>query len=615
MLTTRAALYNAIVKRKKRETKPKRVVEKEFEEYKEFMQMYYEDAAEWKLHGDKKRTGILEIDFGQHIQSIPTLETERMSSGSDNFSEGAGILCSPNTSSSSGGDDQGPDVQPEVVEGSDRLILSQDDSTDNYDSDYESDSDLSEASEGGDDESALISFYTETKSILSETKSILSEAKSKLSIAVSRAASNLRSLKPLLGKTNDDAESSQGEESVRGKIVSLQSPQVAARNTVAENNYVTPQGALSILGLKTPSAPVKPFSFLGRTAVKQADHHELEPLTNSPPRISLSGQFCTEDHTVQPRRLTLSPDIDSGSMGKPPSKTQRAKPSRGETGDYMKASRRESNPATSIRLDLVQMDPERRQSLLTGNHIIRPRLDSDDSSTPSQLQHGSRAPPTRRPSFLNLMTRQRCNSDDSSVVSLQELDPRAPAEPHPAFCNSMTRPRSDSDSSSACAQIEPGRGRPSFLSRMTRKRTNSDDSSVLAQLEPGPRAPEGRPSFLNRMARKRTNSDDSSVLAQLEPDRSAPEGRPLFRKLLTRQGTNADANHVVARLDSGPRAQVVRRSMPNLATRPRINSDDVRILARLDSHPTAPQVSNRTTRPRIDSDGSNDISLYIEDMI
>jgi hypothetical protein len=441
MLTTRSALYNAVKKRKKRDKKPKRVVEKEFEEYKEFMAAYYEDASEWKLQS-KKRNGILEIDFGDHILSVPTLETERMSSSSDNLSVDAGILSVHSNSSKSSVGEHGMESLPEIGDGNNRLNLSRvgvnegglDNESDKFDSDYESDSDVSEDDGSGDDESALLSFYTETKSILSETKSMLSETKSKVSIAASHVMANLRSLKPLLGKPNDEVESSEGEEFVDGASFVLHSRQGGEGNTAtAEDDYITPPTKPSYRGPKTPSAPLKPFAFLGRTTEKRTSHHELEPLTNTPPREVLFALSSMDSQPLQPKRLSLSPAMEAIASHEemPSSKSRRnksscdkkgyaTKESRDEKGGVTKESKRKINPKSSSKLDIVRTVPERRPSFL--NRTTRARLGSEASSVDSRLPVEQLFPPgpstERRPSFLDLMSRQRSNSDDSIDISL-----------------------------------------------------------------------------------------------------------------------------------------------------------------------------------------------------
>jgi hypothetical protein len=69
ILSTRAALFNSVlqVKRKKRR-------EKEFEEYKDFMDAFY-DTSMWKLDADKKPCDTLRVD----LTRVETFETEETS--------------------------------------------------------------------------------------------------------------------------------------------------------------------------------------------------------------------------------------------------------------------------------------------------------------------------------------------------------------------------------------------------------------------------------------------------------------------------------------------------------------------------------------------------------
>jgi hypothetical protein len=73
ILSTRAALFNAVlqVKRQKRR-------EKEFEEYKEYMEEFY-DTSMWKLDADKKLCNGLRVDLA-HAETFETEETSTTSS-------------------------------------------------------------------------------------------------------------------------------------------------------------------------------------------------------------------------------------------------------------------------------------------------------------------------------------------------------------------------------------------------------------------------------------------------------------------------------------------------------------------------------------------------------
>ena len=98
MLSVRAALFNSIKTRKRREKKPKRVVEKEFEEYKNFMAEFYdpEQVAKWKMHGTKKKQKP-GVQFELSLLPADTFETQ----GTTPNSEQGGIFdFDPNEESS-----------------------------------------------------------------------------------------------------------------------------------------------------------------------------------------------------------------------------------------------------------------------------------------------------------------------------------------------------------------------------------------------------------------------------------------------------------------------------------------------------------------------------------
>ena len=70
MLTTRAAVFNSVRTRRKRNTKRRKLrpekVEKEFEEYKAFMSEYYDDTDHWIMRPVKKAVGgVIEIDLAK----------------------------------------------------------------------------------------------------------------------------------------------------------------------------------------------------------------------------------------------------------------------------------------------------------------------------------------------------------------------------------------------------------------------------------------------------------------------------------------------------------------------------------------------------------------------
>ena len=269
LLTTRAALYNSVRAKKKRPHKPKRVVEKEFEEYKEFMSPYYEDALEWKMLPPGKKKPV-EIDFGSQIMMNPTFETMASSKDEyDNYSEGAEINRSDEESSYGS----------------------------SYDS-YES-CDDSESSESDDDsQSAMTSFISETKSIAMQT------------------FHTLRGMKPLLGNLLKSKR--EDEDSVEDDNLFLdESPNRTNASSRLDGvwNMVTPPSSgmplfpgARVLRALTPSAPKKEFSFLSRT---DAGEHELDPLT-TPPSKDHSQSSNSEVNDLHPRQLRLSPFISPG---------------------------------------------------------------------------------------------------------------------------------------------------------------------------------------------------------------------------------------------------------------------------------------------------------------
>ncbi len=389
MLTTRAALYNSIKSRKPRDKKSKRAVEKEFEEYKEFMSEYYEDVAEWKLEHSCKKSSILEIDFGSQILLNPTFETAsttKASSDEDAFSQEAEINRSI-------GPDESTETEPDKLQ---RIGDNDDKSSSSYDSDYESDSDLSEDS-GSDDESALLSFLVETKSILSETKTIISDAKSMASSMVNQTMHKIRNLRPLLAKSKDEDADSDDEQlnGDRGFFFDhdhspAKSLKIPETGDGLWNKFLTPPSRSGLLGLKTPTAPLKPFSFLGRTS--DAAAHELASLTRTPSRDEIRPNH---NNRVHPRRLTLSPLIDPIPLEK--------------------LHRPQRRPKQKSRLNLGMPTPERPSQT-----IRRPRFDSNGSDDMSLYVEDAPRPPENVYRRLQRTTddeqknRQRVNGNCSS---------------------------------------------------------------------------------------------------------------------------------------------------------------------------------------------------------
>jgi len=405
MLTTRSALYNAIKKRKPRDHKSKRAVEREFEEYKEFMSEYYDDAPLWKLEHlpkecnkrKKQKADILEIDFeSQILQPNPTFETEVTTKPSmdeeegemgtlghcraaaaDSLSRHAGVNHSLDEDGSSSVDQEKQKKGEAFDEASEAS---------SYDSDYESDSD-EEDDESGDDESALLSFFAETRSIFSETKSVASSVASK-------ALQKIRNIRPLLGKPKDDEEENEEElfdEGFGFEDNSLFLPSPPGGRTVETlgnkggdnedglwKTLVTPP---SRGNARTPTAPQKPFSFLGRTsknAVSEAAEQELAPLTHTPDATSSSSLRNNQFNAagVHPRRLKLSPFLDAKTRDKtkisPPERRHRRPRVDAEVKPKANASERSRPRAEAV--------PRVNRSIATPQRPRRARASSEDSS-------------------------------------------------------------------------------------------------------------------------------------------------------------------------------------------------------------------------------------------
>ena len=164
LLTVRAALYNSVKYNKRRPRKPRRIVEKEFDEYKEYMGKYYGEKAtnEWKIDGIPLPPTMLEFEFDKDINVKGTFDTA-------NSTEGSG-----DDSHEDGGSEKGGMFIHNVEH---------DDSS--YGSSYDSecsDDDKSSDSENGDEQSSAIgSFLSETKSIAMQTLHSLRNVKSMLS--------------------------------------------------------------------------------------------------------------------------------------------------------------------------------------------------------------------------------------------------------------------------------------------------------------------------------------------------------------------------------------------------------------------------------------------------
>lgn len=156
MWSLRAALFNPVKRGKRRDKKPKRVVEKEFEEYKEFMKEYYGDeVGEWKVQGIKPKSKVNRVQFdlgSQFIEPKPTFDTE----GSSPESAHAGVFSFDQSDN-----DEGIEVAP-VMEDPTANGEEEEEDASSYESCSDEESEANADAEG-DDKSALISFFVETK--------------------------------------------------------------------------------------------------------------------------------------------------------------------------------------------------------------------------------------------------------------------------------------------------------------------------------------------------------------------------------------------------------------------------------------------------------------------
>jgi hypothetical protein len=294
LLTTRAALYNSIIAKKPREQKPKRVVEKEFNDYKDFMATYYEDSNEWKMQPPGKHK--VEFDFGSQIGMNPTFETQATSKDEcDNFSEGADI---------------NHPVEDEISYGS------------SYDSECSDDSEHTDSDD--DSQSAFTSFFVETKSIAMQT------------------IHTMRTIRPLLATFGRSSPKNE-EGSMDDDSLFMDTPDRQSRPSSKDEDglrrkhkMVTPPsrnlplfGGSSVLSVLTPMAPQKAFAFLARTNAAEIDDGELDPLTPTKPS-SLSSDM------VPPRQLKLSPYLSPGAtLPASPYKPRRRRFSSDEASDDM----------------------------------------------------------------------------------------------------------------------------------------------------------------------------------------------------------------------------------------------------------------------------------------
>ncbi|CAJ1952020.1 unnamed protein product [Cylindrotheca closterium] len=157
MLSLRAALFNSIKRGRKRDKKPKRVVEKEFEEYKEFMKEYYGDeVGKWKAQGVKLKSQINHVEFdlgSQFIESKPTFDTE----GSSPDSARGGVFTFEYVDNGETGTEIAPVMEDPTANGEE----AGEDEASSYESCSDEESEANADLE--DDKSALVSFFVETK--------------------------------------------------------------------------------------------------------------------------------------------------------------------------------------------------------------------------------------------------------------------------------------------------------------------------------------------------------------------------------------------------------------------------------------------------------------------
>ncbi|KAG7338842.1 hypothetical protein IV203_012788 [Nitzschia inconspicua] len=192
MLTTRAALYNSVKRKKARNKKPRRVVEKEFSDYQEFMGQYYEDTQHWNLDEplpqyDKpivqKATKIcLEFD-DNYLETKPTFDTAPSSTPtSEELGDIDGTITNWRASATARLD-EASDVGGFHRYDRKSVDVSRLWEDDSYGSEYDSeisDDDSNkdgEASIDDDEESAMMSFISETKSIAMQTLHSLQKIK------------------------------------------------------------------------------------------------------------------------------------------------------------------------------------------------------------------------------------------------------------------------------------------------------------------------------------------------------------------------------------------------------------------------------------------------------
>lgn len=331
MLTTRAALYNAVRRKKPRDKKPRRVVEKEFSEYQEFMGKYYHDTDAWKLddplpqydkpiiinnHNNKSKATQICLEFDDALQSKPTFETTPSStptsSGENDDLDGdedgiakrrgAAAAARLEAASEIGGIHQSVDVS--------KLW---DDDSDSYGSEY--DSEISddesinnnESDEDGhsmdDEQSAVMSFLSETRSIARQTLHSLQKIKPLL----------LASINPMLAPRHESNQQNDYDENEDDDDFLFRNEEIGGHGNVVkdvessvceDSMYLTTE---SMSGPpSTPGLHPKPKSMLGGgNDTKEDDKEDDNESTESATNMGYANPyFKKQDHRRQPKRPT-----------------------------------------------------------------------------------------------------------------------------------------------------------------------------------------------------------------------------------------------------------------------------------------------------------------------
>jgi hypothetical protein len=302
MLSTRAALYNSIISKKKKykhKLRPENV-QKEFQEYKEFMADYYGDVEDWIMAPDK-------IEMDSAIKTNPTLETQTTGPLSQSEDSCADEVDSDETI-------QVADVA-ETMEG--QVLDLDEDREDLMESDDESySSDESSDSEDSEDDSRSEMMM-----------SFISEAASSVQSLAARTIRSLRNLPTMLGNMNGSI--SVEDESIHPPESPYSSPNKSSLDRSNTFNAMGPSLSPGLLGRAT-AAPTKDRSMawsptvraiLGRltpfaprktiSAFRRTQRDEMEPLTPSQPPSALSPT----NNEIVPRQLAMSPLLSPRSAG------------------------------------------------------------------------------------------------------------------------------------------------------------------------------------------------------------------------------------------------------------------------------------------------------------